>query len=608
LHPRKIQTSLIKAIQGPGVYVLEAPMGVGKTEAALYAAYMAMAENRATGIYFALPTKLTSDKIYERMKKFLEVILKNDSANSESLLLHGSAWLRKTEIGEEGEPGRSWFNSSKRGLLAPFAVGTIDQVLMAAMNVKHGFVRTFGLAGKVVILDEVHSYDGYTGTLLEELIVVLREIHCTVIILSATLTEHQRRKLLFGSKASMQNTSNAYPLISAVPVTKELCEYPVEATETTTTTVRMLEKNSEAFEETLLRAERGEQVLWIENTVNDAQEVYKYLAGRASEIGIEHGLLHSRFIKSDREKNEKKWVDLFGKEGVSTRLLKGRILVGTQVLEQSLDIDADFMVTRICPTDMLLQRIGRLWRHRGNDAVRPAASKREVWILSPSLEDAISNSATFGKSEKVYSPYVLCRTLEVLENISNIILPTQIRTLIESTYLERDEVGKMGVHKYTLQQERDELRSHALIGVSRGGKTLSDNKAATRYSDVLSVDVLLFYAKRNEKSGMHLHLLDDSELILLNTPKQKDIKAWKNTAAELQRNTVSVPEYQAPVCSIRSMEWLKDYVYLGEDDKPCFRIAIVQADGVLIGLGQEKPLAGYNLCYDSTLGYVAEKV
>ncbi len=187
--PRNVQTRFVESINTYGTYVLEAPMGIGKTEAALYAAYKALEDGRATGIYFALPTQLTSDKVYERMNQFLSKILEEGDINRRSLLLHGSTWLRDTELGEDGAPGHSWFNSSKRGLLAPFAVGTIDQALMAVMNVKHGFVRTFGLAGKVVILDEVHSYDSYTGTILKELVSVLRKLHCTVIILSATLTD-----------------------------------------------------------------------------------------------------------------------------------------------------------------------------------------------------------------------------------------------------------------------------------------------------------------------------------------------------------------------------------------------------------------------------------
>ena len=146
---RPAQQQLIDALRGPGVYTLEAPMGLGKTEAALYAAYKALEAGHASGIYFALPTQLTSNKIYERFNRFLAAILSAETP-THSRLLHSGAWLVETTMGKEGEPGRSWFAPAKRGLLAPFAVGTLDQALMAAMNVRHGFVRAFGLAGKVV--------------------------------------------------------------------------------------------------------------------------------------------------------------------------------------------------------------------------------------------------------------------------------------------------------------------------------------------------------------------------------------------------------------------------------------------------------------------------
>ena len=121
-------------------------MGLGKTEAALYAAYRMLESRQASGIYFALPTQITSNKIFERFNCFLDRVLAEECQHR-SLLLHSNAWLLDTDMGEDGRPGGAWFNQAKRGLLAPFAVGTIDQALMAAMNVKHGFVRAFGLAG-----------------------------------------------------------------------------------------------------------------------------------------------------------------------------------------------------------------------------------------------------------------------------------------------------------------------------------------------------------------------------------------------------------------------------------------------------------------------------
>lgn len=327
--PRDIQTTLGKSINTRGAYVLEAPMGLGKTEAALYAAYQVLEKGDATGIYFALPTQLTSDKIYARMNQFLVKILDESDANRRSLLLHSSAWLRDTELGADGSPGHSWFNGSKRGLLAPFAVGTVDQALMGVMNVKHGFVRTFGLAGKVVILDEVHSYDSYTGTIINELVKALRELHCTVIILSATLTDKQRYSILGTSNnPGLEKPPTPYPLISVFPKEGMLQELETASLEDAKVDVRISANDDEAIKAVLLRAERGEQILWVENTVAEAQKRYCLLAAKARGIGVDCGLLHSRFLKTDRQKNENKWVDLFGKTGRDSRQEKGRILVG----------------------------------------------------------------------------------------------------------------------------------------------------------------------------------------------------------------------------------------------------------------------------------------
>ena len=346
--PRGAQEQFFKQISGPGVYILEAPMGIGKTEAALYAAYQLLDKGKAGGVYFALPTQLTSNKIYERFNQFLDVILSSDCTHR-ALLLHANAWLVQTDMGEEGRPGGAWFNQSKRGLLAPFAVGTIDQALMAAMNVKHGFVRAFGLAGKVVILDEVHTYDTYTGTIIDALLELLVQLDCTVLILSATLNK-KRRETLLGLATRKEN----YPLITAVPKEKFrnnndiIHELAVTAEHTKKVKIVLQKNQDEAIEEVSRRAEQGQQILWIENTVDEAQQRYLDIAARAFGVGIDCGLLHSRFTVEDRQRIEDKWVRLYGKDGhlQGERQQRGRILVGTQVLEQSLDIDADFLVSR----------------------------------------------------------------------------------------------------------------------------------------------------------------------------------------------------------------------------------------------------------------------
>ena len=169
------------------------------------------------------------------------------------------------------------------------------------------------------------------------------------------LEGEDREILVFLTAIKISN----YPLITAQPNQGKTEEITVEVIPDVSVAISH-QQESNAIEEALLRAEAGQQVLWIENTVKEAQDLYKKLAGRASGIGVACGLLHSRFTKIDRAANEKIWVTHYGTEGVDKRTQQGCILVGTQVLEQSLDIDADFLVTRIAPTDMLLQRMGRL--------------------------------------------------------------------------------------------------------------------------------------------------------------------------------------------------------------------------------------------------------
>lgn len=600
------QIKLIAAANQPGVYVLEAPMGLGKTEAALYAAYQLLERKLATGIYFALPTQLTSDKIHERVNAFLSQILLDESPHKQALLVHGNAWLKQFEMGEEGNPGGAWFAQGKRGILAPFAVGTIDQSLMAVMNVKHGFVRTFGLAGKVVILDEVHSYDSFTGTILDALVAALRQLQCTVIILSATLTQERRAKLL-----GIAPKVASYPLITAQPNVGEFAEIAVEViADVSVAIAHQTEVN--AIEEALRRAEEGQLVLWIENTVNEAQGLYKKLNARACEIGVACGLLHSRFTKADRANNEENWVTCFGKAGSATRAQQGRILVGTQVLEQSLDIDADFLITRIAPTDMLLQRMGRLWRH--TETIRPADARREAWILSPDLTAAIdSPELAFGATAWVYAHYVLCRSLSVWQGVTQVNLPGQIRELIEATYSKQDESEQMAKYLHQVETMRTKLERLALLGLSKGGSTLPEEKAQTRHSELESTEVLLIraYQPDAQKRGTWVTLLNNERLWVPQNGRSMSPNAWRILSAKLMQNTLKVTDYLAPdAVSKTEINWLADYFYLGKpefDESNTLRVALVDESGAVKSLNNSVANVKYSINYEAKIGYQTSK-
>jgi len=614
--PRPVQSQLIEVASSPGIYVLEAPMGAGKTEAALYAAYQLLQRDQACGIYFALPTQLTSNKIYQRFNAFLRQVLAKDCRHR-SLLLHVNAWLVDTEMGEEGRPGGAWFHHAKRGLLAPFAVGTIDQALMAAMNVKHGFVRAFGLAGKVVILDEVHSYDAYTGTLLDALVKLLRSLHCTVIILSATLNRQRRSQLL-----QSELHGEAYPLITAAAEGQPLRELPVAAEGSTRVTITLQHDERAAVQEALERAGAGQQVLWIENTVKEAQQRYLDLASRAAELGVECGLLHSRFSMVDRRRIEEHWVDLFGKPGWDKRQQRGRILVGTQVLEQSLDIDADFLVSRFAPTDMLLQRLGRMWRHA--DAPRASGARCEAWLLAPALDQAIEAPlSAFGSSAYVYSPYVLCRSLQVWQARSELQLPQDIRSLIEQTYVDREEQGAMVRWLYELdhgtprRKGRRALQQLARIGLAEDGKTLPESKAQTRYSESDNFEVLLLrdLQQLTDERASRLILLDGSELRLPWRRERLSKTQWKDLTAALMQQIVPVRPRDAPAPVARdTLEkyGLQHCFYLGsrdwDDDESLLRVALVDETDTLRGLHGGKAHDKHTLEYRDDLGYRVIKV
>ena len=607
-EPRPAQNLLIKNGYKSGVHIMEAPMGIGKTEAALYCAYLAMSEYDATGIYFALPTQVTSNAIYRRFNAFLSNVI---DGSPEAYLLHGAAWLvDKVEMGAAARPGGSWFDSKKRGLLAPFAVGTVDQALMAAMNVKHGFVRAFGLAGKVVILDEVHTYDAYTGTILDSLISLLSSLNCTVIILSATLSTSRRNLLL-----NRTTSSTEYPLVCSAMLDMPVEVEGLEMRDTHHITTSLVSTDSDSFTEALNRATLGEQVLWVENTVGEAQVAYKELVYLASGKDIELGLIHSKFTQQDRTEREEYWVAQYGKAGYQTRGNKGRILVGTQVLEQSLDIDADFLVTRFCPTDMLLQRMGRLWRHSSTPRVTTA--RCEAWILVPSKQDVDTKPGeAFGNSGFVYSPYVLSRTFNVWAEIKSVVLPSAIRGLIERTYCAQQEVGTMAklyddlMHGTRHRKGVDTLKNFAAITLAKNGQTLPESKAQTRYSEDLDVPLLLISGLTEKKSDGYteIRLLDGSTLKIPIFRKSIAPHELRAISATLARQMISVLPKRAPVpMTVGRLRGLgfSNCMYIGKEaNQPSdIRIGFVADSGVI-----KNPEGTHELFYDNLLGFRAIRV
>ena len=503
--PHPMQHFMWEAPPSPGVYIVEDSMGGGKTEAALGLAYHLWEAGGVHGIYFALPTQTTSNRLFYRMQDFLEncgVPITEQTYR----LAHGNSWLLKDALYPNAPqhlqfiPGKEtswdllhWFSSSRRTLLAPFGVGTVDQALMAVLAVKHNSVRCCALAGKVVILDEVHSYDMYTGTLIGKLVRLLEECGATVIILSATLTKARCTELL----GSAESASDAYPLLSmktAAGVSRQSFPAPEEKR------IRV-ECDECGADEMAARAcaaaGQGQCVLWIRNTVKDAQETYRRLQAERCEGGPEIGLLHARFPFWRREELENEWIGRLGRDAADRP--RGCILVATQVVEQSIDIDADFLITDLAPTDMLLQRAGRLWRHKRDKADRCADEAVMVVHVPAGFADAEACRdcdaciRALGSSGHVYAPYVLLQTFRQWRRLTHVSLPADIRRLIEATYAEAapdDVVGSEMMAAVRKQQEQ--MERLADLNASPVAGTMNDTEEpCTRYGGVETADVLL---------------------------------------------------------------------------------------------------------------------
>lgn len=500
-QPNDMQAQFFSNATMNGLNFIEASMGMGKTEAALYFAYQCLEQGKANGIYFALPTQLTSNKIYDRFNSFLKNILLDPAVKSK--LLHSNAWLLDTTMGEEGEVGRSWFDGAKRGLLAPFAVGTIDQALLSVINVRHHFVRSLGLMGKVIILDELHSYDIYTNSIIDELIKHLLEMKCTVIILSATLTGERKSELL--PKNNNLTFSTHYPSITThSPLTGQTESFDIPITLDIKKEISVTFSNSQtSILEAIERALTGEYVLWIENTVDQAIEVYKSILAFSEGTNIECGLIHSRFTMEDRQKIENKWVNTFGKNNPNRLNGIGQILVGTQILEQSLDIDADYLITQIAPIDFLLQRSGRLWRHHRQN--RPKNAICELCIITPSFDEAVNDPYTaLSGSAYVYSPFVLLSTIKTLEKHffikKNISIPDDISHLINETYsaIKSNDDHQLAPYLHDMiygnkyRTGLNELKSLARANLAKSGSSLNENFIPqTRYIETETIPLLL---------------------------------------------------------------------------------------------------------------------
>ncbi len=430
-----IDTIPVDILHQPILAIIEAPTGEGKTEAALALAHRLAQHTGDDEFYCALPTTATSNQMYLRIQQYL---VENLGLATGVNLVHGQAFLVKDDLefkpmGDiESGDALAWFSPKKKALLAPFAVGTVDQAELAALNVKHNALRLIGLAGKVVILDEVHAYDTYMTTIIEQMLCWLSALGSSVILLSATLPLTKRNALLKAYGVGFDDTtaqSDAYPSLwvggeVGVYHTEPRAYQPQKIFNLQMLHIPHTDPRQKA-EWLLAKIAAGGNVCWICNTVARAQKLAQ--AVQELDKDVECYLLHSLFPLDDRSQLEKKIRDKYGPDKERPHR---SIVIGTQVLEQSLDLDFDLMVSDLAPIDLLLQRMGRLHRHENQ---RPSQHKEpNLWVnCELNLDDP---SLLKMGADRFYTEYILQKTWQAITGRTVITLPTDYRPLVEAVY------------------------------------------------------------------------------------------------------------------------------------------------------------------------------
>ena len=440
-----VQQEVVQAIEEsgqPGIFILEAQMGVGKTEAALAGAELIASKLGCSGIFFGLPTQATANGIFPRLKQWAQ--RQSEQARHGIRLAHGMAELNEEyqsvfhgaavqneDVDEKGLVVHPWFEGRKQALLSEFVIGTVDQLLMAALKQKHVMLRHLGLAGKVVIVDECHAYDAYMNRYLDRALNWLGAYGVPVILLSATLPARRRRELIF----AYQNTtvsqkerldweeSRAYPLLTWTDG-REVRQHNIQVDQPPQL-IQMEQADRQQIPTLIKHAvSKGGCVGIVVNTVRQAQQLAQELHDMFPNYSVL--LIHSRLLMADRLEREAELLRVLGK-GSTPGQRNGVIVVGTQILEQSLDIDFDFLITQLCPMDLLLQRLGRLHRHGRQ---RPEGLDKAVCVV---LDRDTPDDGTIA----VYGKWLLYRTSQLLPK--QIVLPTDISPLVQYTYQNGDE-------------------------------------------------------------------------------------------------------------------------------------------------------------------------
>ncbi|GAA0913314.1 CRISPR-associated endonuclease Cas3'' [Streptomyces thermoalcalitolerans] len=472
---------------GPGLVLVTAPTGDGKTEAALYAASVLGRAAGARGLYVALPTMATADAMFGRVRSFASEALGGERALT---LLHSMAWLNPlyappTDGASDDGPQQFvgdmvsadgataveagvWLRGHRRGFLAPLSVGTIDQVLSGVLPLRYNVMRLFGLFEKVFVVDEAHAYGPWMHKLLLTLLEWLGAFGAPVVLLSATLTGSTAASLVNAYRrgagfvepvdiapcypgwlyASAKSGEVARPRATSTgrPRTVDIAVRRVEwdvLSAAPGAPVRPGGRRAVLREELRPVVEEGGTALVCCTTVAEAQRTFRDLRAAFPELAAREGgvrLLHSRFPANVRQRITAECEAAYGKprDGEPVAVRPSSVLVATQVVEQSLDLDFDLVVSDLAPLAQLLQRAGRGRRHRRGPGGRPSWARAEdrprLVVLDPFRRPQKTDKPpTWGS---VYDTGLLIRTSLLLAEraTDGIVVPDGVQELVDAVY------------------------------------------------------------------------------------------------------------------------------------------------------------------------------
>ena len=466
--PNAIQRAALEAPLEEPVVIIESETGSGKTEAALWRFARMYQAGLVDGLYFALPTRAAARQLHERVNRFVDRMFPTDHRPEPVLAAPGylraggitGQRLQNYEVwwDDHHRDGRRWAaESAKRYLAAQIAVGTVDQAMMAALKVKHSHMRAACLSRNLLVVDEVHASDPYMRRIIKALLDAHLDTGGHALLMSATLGSVARRQWL--STNSMrpndppplaEAVGTPYPAVSVMLAGGESITSAGENRQGKSVNIAdepLINDHGKVAELALRAARAGAKVLVIRNTVTSAvatQEALEQAADNEGEIlfsvnGIPT-LHHSRFAADDRNLLDREVESRLGRNRTPILNLSngGLVVVGTQTLEQSLDIDADLLITDLCPVDVLLQRIGRLHRHRRDD--RPPGYEEPLCIvLTPGADDLSPllkggpNRTGLGPRGYVYEDLrVLEATRRLIARRSQWDIPRMNRELVEN--------------------------------------------------------------------------------------------------------------------------------------------------------------------------------